>query len=200
MPRDTIAKRMDRLAGGILGMGIVLVANPLYHGFIREKVGFLYADHSLVTGAGLLYIIVGVSALILSRSETDGTTLLAMTITLLGLAGIGGYHLLLSEPEFGSWIPWLGALAAMVSLGAGTRNQRLGIGVGIAVALAVIPYRLYSSPTAWNGPVILLIWFVLGWIWVAIAGSPLYLLGERSFRRVPGPGETTWLPSVLRSG
>jgi hypothetical protein len=191
---------MDRLAAGTLGMGIVLIANPLYHGFIRETVGFLYAGHSLVTSAGLLYILVGVSVLILSYREVAGTTLWAVAITLLGLAVIGGFHLLVSKPEFGSWIPWFGALAAMVSLGAGTRNQRIGIVVGIGGALAVIPFRLSISPTAWNGPVILLIWFVLGWIWVAIAGSPLYLIGKRTFRQVQDSGETRWLPSVLRPG
>lgn len=52
-------------------------------------------------------------------------------------------------------------------------------------AFQVNPFRLavYGSSTAWNGPGALLLWFVLGGVYVALFGGPLYRFGRTTLSR-----------------
>lgn len=176
---------MDRLAksSGIVGLGLVFATNPLYHSFLQETVGFEYANHSIVTGMGVVYLIVGFLVVGLSLVEANRTFMGAMAIALVSLATLGVYLLTLGGPDFARWTPWLVSLALMLPLGAVTGTKRVGIVAVIGGALSVLPLRLalFGSSTGWNGPLMVLLWFLLGWVWVAVFGTHyISLVKQRS--------------------
>lgn len=178
---------MDRRTelAGIVGLGIAFVVVSMFNSAIREIVGFEYANHVLVTGIGIVYLAIGVFTVGVALLDGDQTFIGVVLVTLASLTAVGLYLLTLAGPDSKHWIPWLVSLALTLPLGAATGYKRVGVVVLIAAALAVIPFRLaiYGSSTAWNGPVVLLIWIVLGAVWVAVFGSPLYLFGRTTLAR-----------------
>lgn len=177
---------MDRRAelAGIVGLGVAFVAASTFHPFVRRTVGFEHADHVLVTGVGVVYLATGAFTAGIALVDGDRTFGGVVLVSLVSLAAVGTYLLALPGTDHVHWTPWLVSLALMLPLGAATGYRRLGVVVVIAAALAVVPLRLAvsGSSTAWNGPVVLLLWIVLGTVWVAVFGSPLYLFG----RTTPG--------------
>lgn len=162
-------------------LGGLFATNPLYLPFLHARGLFPYADSPWLTAAGVIYLALGVVLVAISIRGVELTFERAVAIGLVSLPVVYLFATRITAELPGNlvyWTPWMLPLALMLPLGAASRRERIGM-LGVIFGLLLIsPVQLIRSPTGWNGPAMVILWYFILTAWTGILGLPLFLYGR----------------------
>lgn len=187
----------------ILGLGILLLLNPIYLSFLRETIGIGYVSSPILTQAGTVYVGIGIILVALQFIGSDLTFRWAVLASSGGFVvfliyatttGYDSFSLSAYLTEVMFWFPRIFLIALLFPLGfTAYRQQRLLVGIGMAVAIFAmfLDSFLPSSHGGFSGPLFAVVYTGAFTIGAFIVGYPLYYVGKTYQRRQQQNGSAT---------
>lgn len=187
----------------VLGLGLLLLANPIYLSFLRETTGIGYVSSPILTQAGTVYVGIGIilvglrftgSDLTFRRAVLTSSGGLIVFLTYATAPGYGSFPLSAYLDEVVFWFPRVFLVALLFPLGfTAHRRQRLFVGVGMAVAIFAmfLDSFLPSSHGGFSGPLFAVVYTGAFTIGGFVVGYPLYHVGKLYQRQQQQDGSAT---------